>query len=223
MIPTLPIRRRAARRATLPAALTIALLTFALAGCGGSGGASSSSGSAASATGTTASVTTGASTGGVTAPGTSLAVGQTATVLYQTTTSSGKPGANYKLKVTVVSIERGKLSDFNGVQLNASEKAGTPTYVQVRLTNLGPGALNTTGEDDPAAAVQGIDDTGQEQQSITFIGEFPRCPEKTTPKPFAQGQSLDTCLTFLVPGGIAKVAYTGTESYIGSPVTWKAG
>jgi hypothetical protein len=125
--------------------------------------------------------------------------------------------------MTVESIKQGKLSDFNGVQLNASEKAGTPTYVQVQLTNLGPGSLNATGNDDPSASVQGIDDTGQEQDSITFLGEFPRCPEKDTPKPFTQGQSLNTCLTFLVPGGIKKVAYVGTESYIRSPVTWKAG
>jgi hypothetical protein len=34
------------------------------------------------------------------------------------------------------------------------------------------------------------------------------------------GQSYDNCLTFLVPGGITKVAYSGTDDYISSPVTW---
>jgi hypothetical protein len=37
------------------------------------------------------------------------------------------------------------------------------------------------------------------------------------------GSSYNNCLTFLVPGGINKVAYTGTDAYISSPVTWGAG
>ena len=40
------------------------------------------------------------------------------------------------------------------------------------------------------------------------------------PNPMAPGSSFETCLTFLIPGGITKVAYTGTESYIEKPVTW---
>jgi hypothetical protein len=36
------------------------------------------------------------------------------------------------------------------------------------------------------------------------------------------GSSYDNCLTFLVPGGIGKVVYTGTDAYINSPVTWNA-
>jgi hypothetical protein len=33
---------------------------------------------------------------------------------------------------------------------------------------------------------------------------------------------MHTCLTFLVPGGIKKVGYTGTQDYIDTPVTWSA-
>ena len=31
------------------------------------------------------------------------------------------------------------------------------------------------------------------------------------------GSSYSNCLTFLVPGGINKVAYTSTDAYINSP------
>jgi hypothetical protein len=35
------------------------------------------------------------------------------------------------------------------------------------------------------------------------------------------GKSYETCLTFLVPGGITAAAYTGDSDYIDSPVMWK--
>jgi hypothetical protein len=123
------------------------------------------------------------------------------------------------LKVTVGSIERGTLADFNGIQLNANQKAGIPEYVKVRLTNLGPGAMRGS---DASVAVEGVDNTGQTEQSVTFIGDFPRCPDNESNTPLSSGQSFETCLTFLVPGGITKVAYSGTNSYIDSPVTWAA-
>ncbi len=66
-----------------------------------------------------------------------------------------------------------------------------------------------------------MDNTGNTEQSLTIIGDFARCNDASSEKPIAPGQSLNTCLIFLVPGGITKVAYTGTEDYIGSPVTWK--
>jgi hypothetical protein len=159
----------------------------------------------------------------VTAPGAALAAGQTATVPFQVTLSNGDNGPTYKLQVTVQSIQRGTLADFNRIQLDSSQKASTPYYARVRMTNLGPGSLNTS-DNDPAGEVQGLDHTGQPQDSVTFLlGTFPRCPDINTPNPFKAGQSFDTCLTFLVPGGITKVAYTGPpQSYYDSPVTWAA-
>jgi hypothetical protein len=144
-------------------------------------------------------------------------------VPYQITESNGANGPTYKLSITVQSIERGTLADFNGIQLDASQKASTPYYVRLRMTNLGPGTLNTS-DNDPAGEIQGVDNTGQPQDSVTFLlGTFPRCPDSDTPNPLKSGQSFSTCLTFLVPGGITKVAYTGPpQRYYDSPVTWVA-
>jgi len=140
-------------------------------------------------------------------------------VSFQATTSSGASGPTYKLQVTVESIKKGSLKDFNGIQLNANEKASTPYYATVRITNVGPTSFNTSSND-PAISVEGVDDTGNTDTSVTFFGTFPPCPDADTPNPLRAGQSFQTCLTYLVPGGITKVAYTGTDAYETSPVTW---
>jgi hypothetical protein len=195
-------------------------MLLALAGCG-----SSSSSSSASSSGSGGSASTGASSQpssaptGLAAPGTTLPAGRTALVRMDTVEANGSNGPSYKLKVTVASIQQGTLADFKGVQLDASQKASQPTYVQVQITNLGPRPITGDGND-PSAQVQGVDSTGSTQESITFLGDFPRCDEKLMPKPFATGKSFSTCLTFMVPGGIKKVAYTGTEAYNEKPVIW---
>ena len=179
-----------------------------------------SSAAAAATTSTAAATSSAAGAGGSTAaPGATFKAGQTATVGFDTTTKAGKPGPSYKINVNVESITKGSLADFNGIKLDANEKASTPYYVKVKITSLGPGKMTTT-DNDPAISVEGVDSTGQTQQSVTFFGDFPKCDEAETPNPLAVGKSFETCLTFLVPGGIRKVAYTGTESYITKPVTW---
>jgi hypothetical protein len=227
-------------RRMLLAALGAASLAAALTGCGGSGAASSSAsssattadnGSAAATTAAVAATSTASAAGGqssggsagVAKPGASLAAGQSAIVPYQVTLANGGNGPTYNMRITVQSIERGTLADFNGIQLDADQKASTPYYARVRMTNLGPGTLNTS-DNDPAGSIQGIDNTGQPQDSLTFLlGTFPRCPDVTTPNPFKPGQSFDTCLTFLIPGGITKVAYTGPpQGYYDTPLTWTA-
>ena len=220
-------------------ALTATVLALGVAACGSSssGGGSTQSASssaaaapstsssaaatssAAAATTSSAAATSSAAGGATAAPGTSLKVGASATVPFATTLKSGKDGPSYKLTVQVQSMTKGTLADFNGIQLDATEKASTPFYVKAKITNLGPGKINTS-DNDPGIQIEGVDKTGQTQQSVTFFGDFPKCDEKTAPNPMGVGSSFETCLTFLVPGGITKVAYTGTESYIDKPVTW---
>jgi hypothetical protein len=172
---------------------------------------------AASATSTAATTAAVASSSGATAaPGTKLTVGQTAKVPFAPAGSTDKSKAS-TLQVTVQSFDKGSLSDFNGIQLDANEKASTPVYVKVHVTNLGPASIDV---DSSAAAIEGVDNTGNNQSSVTFIGTFPKCPDAASTKPLGTGKGYDDCLTFLVPGGITKVSYNGTSDYIDSPVTW---
>jgi hypothetical protein len=205
--------------------LATAALAAALAACGSSSSSSSSQAAATPAPSTSASTTASTpatkadsakSSGGTAAPGTKLAVGASATVRY-TPLSHATPS---NLKVTVQSLQKGTIDDFKGLDLDASQKAGTPVYVKVKVTNLGPGKIDV---DATSAAIEGLDRTGNTAQSVTFIGTFPRCPDKQSTTQMAAGSSYSSCLTFLVPGGIDKVAYTGTAAYINSPVTWGVG
>ena len=204
-------------------------LVGGLAACGSSSSSSSATTATPAATTTAApaattsstatSATTGASassSGGNVAPGTKLAVGQSAKVAFTPAGSTDKSKAS-TLLVTVRSFDKGTLSDFNGLKLDANEKASTPVYVKVHVANLGPANVDV---DSTAAAVEGVDNTGNNQSSVTFIGDFPRCPDAASTAPLGMGKGYEDCLTFLVPGGITKVSYNGTTDYIDSPVTW---
>ena len=205
--------------------LATAGLAAGLAACGSSSSSSSSQAAASPASTPPASpasstpaakVDSAKASGGPAAPGTKLAVGTSATVRY-TPLSHATPST---LKVTVQSLEKGTLDDFKGIQLDATQKAATPVYVKVKVTNLGPGTIDV---DATSAAIEGIDSTGNTAQSVTFIGTFPRCPDHQSTTQMPSGSSFNNCLTFLVPGGINKIAYTGTDAYVNSPVTWAVG
>lgn len=198
-------------------------LVAGLAACGGSSSSASSQAPASPASTPTPASTapkadSNAPAGGVAAPGTKLTIGSSATVGYRPL--RGSHASPSKLKVAVQSLQKGTLDDFKGIELDSAQKASTPIYVKVKVTNLGPGTIDVDGT---SAAIEGLDGTGNTAQSVTFIGEFPRCPDHQSTTQMKAGSSYDNCLTFLVPGGIDKVVYTGTDAYINSPVTWGAG
>ncbi|HTT29027.1 MAG TPA: hypothetical protein VMG37_11495 [Solirubrobacteraceae bacterium] len=207
-------------------------MTILLGACGSSGGSSNNSSSASTGSGgatpaaasTTAAAAGSATTSssapaGVAKPGTGLSVGQTATVGYTPLTSSGN-GKLRTLKVTVASIRTGSTADLKGVDLSGAPKGAVPMYATVTVTNLGPQSIDVDGTSD---AIQGIDKGGNQQDPVSFIGDFPPCNQNSSTTPVAAGASFHTCLTYLVAGGITKVAWTGTDDYMTSPVTWSAG
>jgi hypothetical protein len=207
-------------------------------GGGGSQAASSPSASSPSASSQGASTPShsqsGASTqtggsGGLTAPGTHLGVGRSATVAWVPPSEASGQGAHkgIKLQVTVVSIVKGTMADFQNVDLNASQRKSTPYYVTVRVTALSGTAPPKNS--DPAITLQAIDDRGQQQQSITFLGTFSRCDDPFPPKPFVNGKSYQSCLAYLMPGGgsIQKVqwddgpaAANQVTPYFEKPIVW---
>ena len=206
-------------------ALAAVAAAAALAACGGSsatGATTTSAPTAAQAPAAGTSTSAKSRPGDVpppaasTPPGAKLSVGQTARVAYRPAGATGTAKSS-KLMVTVQSFEKGSLSDFNGIQLDAAQKASTPYYVKVHVVNLGPAAIDVDGS---AAAIEGVDSTGSNQSSVTFIGSFPRCPDVASTTPLPAGKGYNDCLTFLIPGGISKISYNGTDAYINSPVTW---
>jgi hypothetical protein len=190
----------------------------------------SSSAAPASSSASSSSAGGSAASGGLTPPGTKLTVGQPATVTWLPPSEDNGTGAKHgiKLQVTVESIQKGTQADFANVQLNAKEKKDTPYYVNLQLKAL-TGKKPPTKDDDPGFAFNAIDDRGQEQGSITFFGDFPRCDEKSVPAGFVSGKTYTTCFAYLIPGGgsIQQVAWPdgptpadGVSKYFDKPVVW---
>jgi hypothetical protein len=170
-----------------------------------------------------------AGSGSLTPPGTHLAFGGAATVGWVPPSQDTGNGAHQglKLQVTVVSIQKGTMADFRNIELNANERKSTPYYVQLRVTALG--STQPPKDSDPAITVTAIDDRGQEQQSVTFLGTFARCDDPFPPKQFVSGKTYQSCLTYLIPGGgsVQKVQWDNGPAaanqvtpYFERPIVW---
>jgi len=167
-------------------------------------------------------------TDGLTPPGTHLAFGKNAIVGWVPQSENGT-GAHkgIKMQVTVESIQKGTLADFANVNLDAKEKKDTPYYVTLRLTELQNAPVPK--DSDPAITFTAIDDRGQQQQSITFLGTFSRCDDPMPPKQFVSGKTYESCLAYLIPGGgsIQKVQWDNGPAvanevtpYFERPIVW---
>jgi hypothetical protein len=227
-MPLAPGRRIRNTAGRVVAGVGVAALALGLTACKESG---SSGAKAAPAPSETTSAAAGAS-GGLTPPGTRLRPGQSATVGWVPPDAGAVTGPHkgLKLQVTVLSIEQGKLGDFKNVQLKAEERNSTPYYVKVRIKALGSIPPSGTN-DDPDVTLDAIDDRGQQQNNIIFLGTFARCDDTAPPKPFANGKSYRSCLTYLMPGGgsIQQMAWKNGPSkanavtpYFEKPVVWSA-
>jgi len=170
-----------------------------------------------------------AGSGSLTPPGTHLALGGPATVGWVPPSQDLGTGAHkgIKLQVTVVSIQKGTMADFRNVELNGNQRSSTPYYVQLRVTALSNATVPK--DSDPAITFTAIDDRGQEQQSITFLGTFSRCDDPTPPKQLVSGKTYQSCLAYLIPGGgsIQKVqwdngpaAANAVTPYFDRPIVW---
>jgi hypothetical protein len=211
-----------------------------LAACSGtSSGSSPASPSTSAAAGTSSPVQSPASSqpaqgqtagsGRLTPPGTHLAFGGPATVGWVPPSQDLGTGAHkgIKLQVTVVSIQKGTMADFRNVELNGNQRSSTPYYVQLRVTALSNASVPK--DSDPAITFTAIDDRGQEQQSITFLGTFSRCDDPTPPKQLVSGKTYQSCLAYLIPGGgsIQKVQWDNGPAaanqvtpYFNRPIVW---
>ena len=190
-----------------PSLLAIGLVAAsALAGCGSSSKSSTTASTPATTTATTpaAGATTAATStpaateaasgnGKITPLGTTLKMGETATIAYEDSSNHKKS----TIELTPKKIEKGSLDDFKNIDLDADQKTATPYYAQFTVKNVGKGDLSGA---EPAGFIDGVDDRGQDQSEIIFFGKFDRCNHET-PKKFKPGDSYDTCLAYLIPKG----------------------
>ncbi|WP_374455915.1 hypothetical protein [Nocardioides sp.] len=175
-------------------------LALSLAGCGGSdpepGGEP------------TVAATTAVEAG--TDPGTELAFGEPATLVWKP--SSEVTG---ELELSVDAVAEQRPSVFDGWSRDEAMAAARPYFVTVSLTNAGESDLG--GQVVP---VYLRDDRGTLGAPWTLGGDFTACQSGPLPTPFGPGQSAELCLVYLAPDGsrVEDMVFEPTEGY--DPISW---
>jgi hypothetical protein len=202
-----------------------ALVCAAMAGCGGDDNKEAATPAATQTAEATPETDDGGGStagGGRTEPGATLKIGETAHVSYKPLSATDEKNL-FEVDATAVKIEKGSIDDFKNLSLDEDQKASTPYYATVKIENTGAEIPLGDMEGDPDLKFAAVDDRGQEQTSITFIGDFERCEDTDAPKPFTPGKSYESCLAFLVggDGSITQVRWQGSDKYIIEPVVWE--
>lgn len=156
--------------------------------------------------------------GALTPTGTTLAVGETATVMYETKSLSDE---GTQLAVTAVSVKAGSIADLADFDLDAQSKVSDPFYVTVSFTNVGPLPMEPGGI---FGVITAHNTAGDELNRLSLIGDFAPCPSEVVEN-LAVGESYTDCGVYLAPAGqdISKVMlayYFGDEDR--TEITWTA-
>ena len=146
----------------------------------------------------------------LTAQGSELEVGDTATVAYQP--RQGTVGA---LDITVTSLEAATFELFEGWELSRETRQTAPYFVRAKVTNVGDTDL---GERPVPLYI--VDGENRLVEASVFTGTFKPCDGATFPRRFRNGDSVKACLVYLAPdkGRLTAVSFRPTQEF--DPITW---
>lgn len=157
---------------------------------------------------------------GLTPTGTTLNVGQTATVNYETKSLSKE---STKLAVTAKSVKKGSISDLKDFNLDAQTKVSEPYYVTLSFKNVGDKAMEPSGI---FGLVEAQNSAGDKLGRLSLLGEFKMC-NGIPPDSLAVGASFTECDVYVGPPGpgqgIAKVVFGFYLDDKRTEITWNAG
>lgn len=158
-------------------------------------------------------------TGNVTVPegtqltkaGSQLEFGQPAVVAYEANTKRSTV-----LRLTVHSVQMGRIRDLAAYQLPPATKKSRPYYVRFTATNVGTGDVSRTG-----VPLLAVDNRNTLIQPSSFNNTFARCPSKPFPAGFKAKQTYRGCLAYLVPnrGTLEQMSFRPLQAF--EPITWK--
>lgn len=204
--------------------LAAAALGLVLAGCGGGDTAATGSTAvpATSAGSTSAPASKAAASPGASAPAGRAGAGSTFTSLSgKATVPTEVDGKKIRLTVGPLAVRVGSIKDLSGFKLSRAAKQSVPVYVKAKFTHAGGPTLKSPYF---AASIFFEDDAGDQPQSVTLLGDFPKC-ESPQPPRFAKGDSVIQCRVYLMvkEGKPGKVYGTWAGFGDEDKVTWKIG
>jgi hypothetical protein len=147
----------------------------------------------------------------LTEPGTTLDIGQPASVVYE----AGHQRTSV-LTVTVEKVVVGSMKrDFKSFALEPGQLRSTPYYATATVRNAGPGQLGRA-----SVPLYGYDSTNTYFPASPIVGELDVCTGGPLPASFGPRASGRTCLVFIVGRGVTLEAvelrpYEGFE-----PIRW---
>jgi hypothetical protein len=146
----------------------------------------------------------------VTTPGTSLRLGQAATVAWQPDQST--VGV---ISLTVTGQQRVPIRAFRDFRLDGATRRSTPYFVKVKVKNLGTSNLSHV-----PVPLYLLDDQHTLLQASTFQAQFPACPSRPLPSGFRHGSHTAVCLVYFVPkhGKLVAMSFRPSQDY--NAITW---
>ena len=178
----------------------------------GSTGASTTAASGSASAAPTAQVVDGVT---LSAQGSKLTVGQTATVSYQP-----RQGQTGVLDITVTRLEKTSFKkSFVGWDIQPQDKKSSPFFVRATVTNRG--TLDLGGRPVPLYIVDGHNTL---VEATTFASTFRPCKPGHFPARFPTGATTNVCLVYLAPqaggqeGALTAVSFRPVQKF--DPITW---
>lgn len=147
----------------------------------------------------------------VTAQGSDLAFGDTATVVFEPDQKR-----DTLLELTVTGARGGSLDDFEGFILDDDyKKKANYFYVDVTVKNVGDGDVGGS-----AVPVWGVNGDNTLLPAVNFTTSFKPCASTALPKKFKSGDRLKTCLVYLSPdnGSLESLSFRPDQAF--DPIEW---
>lgn len=146
----------------------------------------------------------------LTAQGSELEVGDTATVAYEL--SQDKVGA---VEITVTSLEKATFDLFVGWELTKEIRKTAPYFVRAKVTNVGDTDLGAR-----PVPLYAVDGENRLIESSLFTGTFKPCESASFPKKFRAGDTIKACMVYLVPGkgDLAAASFRPDQEF--DPIVW---
>jgi hypothetical protein len=143
--------------------------------------------------------------------GTTVALGKPAMIRY-----AANPKRQSLLRITVLSVRRGRISDLRSFQLDRRSMTSNLFYAKVRVRNVGNGDVG--GQRIPLYAL--VSET-QVVPAVVFGSTFAPCSSSVLRAPFRKNASAEVCLAFLSPrhGKVSQIQWRIPKS--DKAIAWK--